>query len=179
MDAEACKSTKAGRLAFALALLICCVGCDRATKCVARAVLRDVPPRIYLSGVVRLEHALNPGAFLSLGSTLPPQLRFWTFVLLNAVFLVLGGCVLVAKWDMHSAKFVAVALLLAGGLGNLLDRVFQDGLVTDFISLGVGPVRTGVFNVADLGLTLGAILLVCAGSKAQSLRHEPCRETNA
>jgi len=42
-------------------------------------------------------------------------------------------------------------------MGNLIDRVWNNGLVTDFINVGIGPVRTGVFNVADLAVTFGAI----------------------
>ena len=48
-------------------------------------------------------------------------------------------------------------------MGNLIDRVVNNGLVIDFINLGVGPVRTGIFNVADIGVTFGAIApMVCS-----------------
>jgi len=55
------------------------------------------------------------------------------------------------------AVFVSGVFILAGGIGNQIDRVSQNGLVTDFVSVGVGPVRTGVFNVADMAVTFGAI----------------------
>ena len=43
-----------------------------------------------------------------------------------------------------SVLFVSLAYILAGGVGNLIDRVFNDGLVTDFLNIGVGPLRTGI-----------------------------------
>jgi signal peptidase II len=46
-----------------------------------------------------------------------------------------------------------------GGIGNLLDRVFYDGRVIDFMNLGIGRLRTGIFNVADVYITIGILLL--------------------
>ena len=50
--------------------------------------------------------------------------------------------------------------ILAGGIGNLIDRILNNGLVTDFINVGIGPLRTGIFNVADIAFTCGAIAAV-------------------
>jgi signal peptidase II len=50
---------------------------------------------------------------------------------------------------------VALALCIGGGLSNWVDRVLNDGRVVDFMILGLGPVRTGVFNVADIAIMLG------------------------
>ncbi len=69
------------------------------------------------------------------------------------------------KWEMPRTRFTAVALILAGGMGNLIDRVLQDGVVVDFINVGIGPVRTGIFNVADVAITSGVIILL-----AESMR---------
>lgn len=148
------------RLLLALSLLVCCVGCDQATKYIATKSLCGTPPRSCLSNTVRLEYALNPGGFLSLGGNLPPQPRFWVFVTLNTMFLVGAICILVTKWNMPLANFVALILVLAGGIGNVIDRVLHNGLVTDFLNLGIGPVRTGIFNVADMALTVGGLALV-------------------
>jgi signal peptidase II len=153
-------SAKWSRLLLALTVLVSCLGCDQATKYIAARALRGLPPQIYVSGVVRIEYAMNPGGFLSLGSVLPPKLRFWTFIALNALFLSAAALFLVGRWSMPRARFLAIALMLAGGLGNLIDRALQGGLVTDFVSLGIGPVRTGIFNVADVALMAGAVAMV-------------------
>ena len=52
-------------------------------------------------------------------------------------------------------------LVMGGGFGNLIDRIYNQGRVVDFMNLGIGSLRTGVFNVADLAVTFGAIAVVC------------------
>jgi len=60
----------------------------------------------------------------------------------------------------------ALSLVLAGGVGNLIDRVFRDGRVVDFMNMGVSAgdfsLRTGIFNVADLAIVAGVVLLVAS-----------------
>ncbi len=148
------------RWVLAVVILTCCVGCDQATKRMATQGLRGRAPQSYFSDSIRLQYALNPGAFLSLGSNLAPRARFWVFTVLNAEFVVVVVCLFAARRDLHAAESAAFVLVLAGGLGNLIDRLFQNGLVTDFINLGIGPVRTGIFNVADAVLVLGASALL-------------------
>ena len=53
-----------------------------------------------------------------------------------------------------------LALLLSGAVGNLIDRLRYDGLVIDFLNFGVGPLRSGIFNVADMAIMAGALLLM-------------------
>jgi signal peptidase II len=161
------------RLILALALLTCCVGCDQATKHIATETLCGKPPQSHFSNFFRLEYALNPGGFLSLGANLAPQLRFWVFAAFNVVLLLGSVYVLATKWDMHLVKFVAVVLFLAGGFGNLIDRALHNGFVTDFVNLGIGPVRTGIFNVADVAITAGvlALLITSRGTRATPPEH--------
>lgn len=162
------------RLIIAFALMTCWVGCDQGTKHIATETLRGKPAQSYLLNTVRLEYALNPGGFLSLGENLAPQLRFWVFAVFNVLILLATVAVLAAGWNMHLFKFVAFVLILAGGVGNLIDRVLNDGLVTDFANFGIGPVRTGIFNVADVALTTGALVLLITyrGKQAdRSYRH--------
>lgn len=158
------------RLALALSLLVCFVGCDQTTKYVATKTLCGNPPISCLANTFRLEYAMNPGGFLSLGANLAPDLRFWIFAGLNVAFLATIVGTLIAKWNMRLVCFVALLLALAGGIGNLIDRFLYDGLVIDFLNLGIGPVRTGIFNVADMALMAGAIalLLTCGGKRVAS-----------
>jgi signal peptidase II len=68
-------------------------------------------------------------------------------------------------------EIVAGSLIVAGGLGNLIDRITRGGRVSDFLNLGIGPVRTGVFNLADLVLMIGAglwLLVVIREMRAPS-----------
>jgi signal peptidase II len=56
-------------------------------------------------------------------------------------------------------RFVALAFIAGGGISNLIDRLIYGGLVTDFLNVGIGPFRTGIFNVADMAILAGALLL--------------------
>jgi len=62
---------------------------------------------------------------------------------------------------------LAVSLFFAGGIGNLIDRISHDGLVIDFINIGIGPVRTGIFNVADVAVMIGFFILFLAVLRQQ------------
>lgn len=156
-------SNRFTRLALVAVVAASCVGCDQLTKQIARERLVGNPPRSFLAGTVRLIYAENPGAFLGLGGQLPPRARWILLVAINiAVTLTLAG-VLVWHSSLPLTRAAGCALLLAGAVGNLIDRVRFDGLVIDFMNLGVGPLRTGIFNVADVAITLGAALLVVPG----------------
>lgn len=65
---------------------------------------------------------------------------------------------------------LALSLFIGGGTSNLLDRLLHGGYVVDFINIGIGPVRTGIFNVADVAISLGMILLVFCEIRAKSRR---------
>ncbi len=147
------------RLFLALIILFSCVGCDQATKSIATNVLRDQPPRSYLGDTVRLDYAQNPGGFLSVGANLPNSFRIGLFVGTNCVMMLGLLSFLILKRNIPLLLFISLVYVLSGGVGNLIDRVYNNGLVTDFINLGIGPIRTGVFNVADVAITFGAITI--------------------
>jgi signal peptidase II len=140
--------------------LFCCVGCDQVSKSAARALLASGVAESYLGDALRLQLVENPGSFLSLGASLPEQLRFALFTAAVAVLLLgLVGAALFAK-RLGPWRFTALALVAGGGISNLIDRLMNDGRVTDFLNVGIGSLRTGIFNVADMAILLGALLLI-------------------
>ena len=157
------RNLKRIRLLIAVLILSSFVGCDQVTKQIATAMLQNEPAQTYLNKTIRLEYALNSGGFLSLGASLSPTTRNWIFIGLNTLLLGAITVFLLKQWNAHLVVFSSLCYILAGGIGNLIDRVVNNGLVIDFINLGVGPVRTGIFNVADIGVTFGAVaLMVCS-----------------
>jgi signal peptidase II len=80
------------------------------------------------------------------------------FVIFNTAMLAGVTWLLVRRWNARPLLFLAIVLFLAGGIGNMIDRVAQEGLVTDFLVLSLGPLHTGVFNMADVAITTGGIL---------------------
>jgi signal peptidase II len=150
----------AKRLALILFVLVSCVGCDQTTKSFAQSYLPSAEVRSYFGDTVRFQLAHNAGAFLSLGASLPESWRLALFgVSVSALLLGLLGYALYVK-SIPLAVLVAVALVFAGGFSNLIDRLMHSGYVVDFINLGVGPFRTGVFNVADIFISVGVLILV-------------------
>ncbi len=163
------------RLLFGVILLVLV---DQVFKIWARYALLDSLPLSYLSDSFRLVYAENTGAFLSLGADAPMFIRFAVMVGLNSVMLI-GICIYLFKAQKISLlEQIAFTIVLAGGLGNLLDRIFRQGIVIDFMNLGIGSVRTGIFNLADVMISAGILMLGwawCFGrsdEKLKSSSHE-------
>lgn len=139
-------------------LLFCCVGCDQAAKHIAMSTLDQVP-HTYLDGTLRLQLSHNPGAFLSLGEGLAPTLRSGLFCW--GVAVLLSGLLLFSLLSKRTRllQIIALGLFVAGGLSNLIDRIRFDAVV-DFLNVGIGSFRTGIFNIADIFVVTGAILAI-------------------
>ena len=155
--------SKLKRLLLLLVIVLILAGFDQATKSIAKRSLAGEPAREYLAGAVRLEYAENVGSFLSLGASLPDEARFWIFTVFSAL-LVLGLTLYALRVSEETPLlvYVGIALVIAGGLGNLIDRLTHGGRVVDFMQLRAGPLRTGVFNVADVALMAGIGLVLLA-----------------
>lgn len=141
------------------------MACDQATKSIATDHLKGRPGHSFLGDTVRLTWATNDGAFLSLGGNLPETARFW--VLTVAVGLLLLAIIAYALFSPKLTAFqvAGYAVIAGGGLSNWVDRARFGGVVVDFMNLGIGPVRTGIFNVADLAIIAGIVLLFIDGWK--------------
>ncbi|WP_339748641.1 signal peptidase II [uncultured Rubinisphaera sp.] len=158
------------RLLFGVIMLVIV---DQISKIWARFLLLESPPISYLSDTFRLVYAENTGAFLSLGAEAPMYIRFAVMVGLNSVMLIGIGVYLFKARKISPLEQMAFALVLAGGLGNLLDRIFRQGIVIDFLNLGIGSVRTGIFNLADVMISVGILMLGwawCLGRSALKLK---------
>jgi len=150
------------RLLLVSTILIGCVGCDQISKQVVRTQMMLTESHSYLGDTVRLVYVENTGAFLGLGDSLPETVRI--AFLQGAVGLIVLGLLWAATLarDMNRWQIIALALLAAGGLGNLIDRVLYDGRVTDFLNVGVGSLRTGIFNIADVVEVIGVLVFLLA-----------------
>jgi signal peptidase II len=148
------------RFIVVMLTLSCCVGCDQVSKSAARTMLHSGVTESLFSDSLRLQLTENPGSFLSLGASLPEHLRFTLFTATVAAILVGLVCAALFARRLNTARFVALALVAGGGISNLIDRLLYDGRVTDFLNVGIGSLRTGIFNLADMAILAGALLLV-------------------
>ncbi len=146
-------------LRFAL-LVLALLAVDQWTKHLAIEHLRGSAGYSWLGDGVRLQYAENRGAFLGLGRMLSARARFGLLVLGNAALL--GGVLawLAVSRPARGSVWFGAALLVGGGIGNLIDRVARGGVVIDFMNVGLGPVRTGIFNVADMAIMAGIALVM-------------------
>lgn len=138
-------------------ILFACIGCDRVTKTIAKQNLPHDEVISLWKDTVRLRYTENPGAFLSFGANISEPVRYVVFTLIVGLFL--SGLLIyqLSSKQMTRHQVLAMSLVLGGGYGNLIDRVFYEGHVFDFLNVGIGPLRTGIFNVADISITLGVL----------------------
>ncbi|RYY35981.1 MAG: signal peptidase II [Sphingobacteriaceae bacterium] len=150
--------TKKTRVLLFVITALCCISCDRVTKDLAKTHLKFEEPKSYLNNFFRLEYAENTGAALSLGDDLPQPYSFILLSLLPIIFMIgLTIYVLYNIRTFNKLMLFSLSLIIAGGLGNIIDRVLYDRHVTDFMNMGIGNIRTGIFNVADICVTAGVI----------------------
>jgi signal peptidase II len=155
------------RIALVLVILIGCVGCDQTTKSLARDHLQGHAAMSFLGDTLRLQYTENVGAFLGLGASLPHRWGIAVFTI-GGIALVLATLLYaLIAWKSGWLRAAALALICGGGIGNLVDRVRYDGHVTDFLNMGVGSIRTGIFNLADVALMVGIALFFLAYSRTE------------
>jgi signal peptidase II len=144
---------KAGTLAMILSFV---VALDVVTKALIQRTFHLYEQVDLLGSYLRLTYIHNSGA--AFGIQLGPYSR--------EIFLVLSLVALVALMAMYwvtpagdRLRLISIALICGGAIGNLLDRIRSAQGVVDFLDVGIGSMRWPVFNVADMAVTTGAVLL--------------------
>lgn len=154
------------RLGLILLSLLSTIGCDQATKIVAKDTLLFSGRLSYFGDMIRFQYIENPGAFLSLGASLPHQYRFWIFSVAVSACLFAAALLLFMK-PANALSTIGLTLTVGGGIGNMIDRWTHDSVV-DFINIGIGNFRTGIFNIADVAIMTGVTLIIVESLKTRS-----------
>ena len=144
------KLTRSRGLALALVAI---VALDWITKFLVQNHVRLYSRRVVVDGWLWLLHSPNPGVAFSFADGIPAALRIPLLATVAAVGI--GVAARIALRTDDEWMRLAAVLVMAGAVGNLGDRV-MNGWVTDFILVRWFPF---VFNVADMAITAGAILL--------------------
>ncbi len=131
------------------------VASDFVTKLLAVATLSRVPVRV-VGDWVTLQIVYNPGAAFGIHVG---QYSRWVFLVLALVALVVLGSMVRQTNPAQAVRLIALGLVCGGAVGNLIDRLRSPRGVVDFIDVGFGTLRWPTFNVADMAVTCGAILL--------------------
>jgi len=157
---QALSNTKIKRWILILIIISLVIIADQVTKEIAREHLADAPTISYLGNLFLLHYAENDGAFLSMGSNWPAPLRMILLTIIPVVFLFILLFVVLFSREMDIWTTIAFALILGGGLSNMWDRMVNNGFVVDFMNMGIGNLRTGIFNVADMAITTAFFMIV-------------------
>lgn len=153
---------KLSRTLSIVLLIIVNIALDQISKFIVRAEIASNEIIRVIGDIFIMTKVENSGAFLGMGSDLSPTLK-WILLLILPV-IVLGGVVyyILTNKSLDRLSLIAFCCIVGGGIANVFDR-FVYGSVTDFFHIDLGGVfRTGIFNVADMSVSFGMILLVIA-----------------
>jgi signal peptidase II len=145
--------------------LVTLVGCDHATKYVAKAELESQPARSLISPILSLRYVENTDMAFNLLRFVPERVKF-PLLLAEGAVAILAMAAFLASGHVRGWARGGLVLVLAGGLGNYIDRLAR-GYVVDFIHVSYWP----VFNVADVLITVGFGLLLLRGSPLRRPRQ--------
>ena len=142
-----------------LLILILAIAADQVSKIYVRQHINAYDNIVVIKSFITLTKVENTGAFLSLGDSMPNPWRFIILALLPSLALLWGLLYVLLKPNLTKLNQVGIILILAGGFGNLYDRL-RYGSVTDFMHMDFKIFETGVFNVADVFIMIGVGILL-------------------
>jgi signal peptidase II len=142
-----------------LSILIFTIWSDQHTKSLAANYLINEEQISLQSGIIVFSYVENSAGFLGILSELPGYIQF--FLLNICVTLILLYCLYyLFSRRIHTVfRCYVLAVITGGGMSNLLDRIINNGRVIDFLQLEIGPIKTGIFNLADVYILAGSFLL--------------------
>lgn len=148
------------RNVFIVLLIAFNIAIDQITKVIVRANI-EIREVIELIGdKFILTNVYNKGAFLGMGSDMNPTLRIIFLLILPAIVLIYVIYYIIKTKELDRLSLIAFCCIIGGGIANVFDRIVF-GKVTDFFFIDLGGVfKTGIFNVADLSVTTGMIMLL-------------------
>jgi signal peptidase II len=156
VDREQVQASSGTKVVLFVGILAGVLVLDISTKLLVQANMHLYQQIDVIGEYVRLTYIYNPGAAFGI------QVGEYS----RQIFLVLSVVALVALVAMYwytpvsdRVRLMAIALICGGAIGNLIDRIRQESGVVDFIDVGVGTIRWPVFNIADMAVTTGAIVL--------------------
>lgn len=145
-----------GKMALLAGIMGSVVTFDVVTKLLVQRYFHVYQQVDVIGDYLRLTYIHNAGA--AFGIQLGPYSRL---IFLSLSLVALGALAamywITPAWDR--LRLVAIALICGGAIGNLLDRIRSVRGVVDFLDIGIGPLRWPVFNVADVAVTTGAVIL--------------------
>lgn len=156
------------RTIYILLIIVITIALDQLSKIWIRANVEARSQSEIIGDYFTLHNVENKGAFLGMGSDLNETLRIVLLLILPVVVLGFVLRHILKDRTLNNFSLFAFASIVGGGIANVYDR-FVYGSVTDFWHIDLGGVfRTGIFNMADLSVTTGMIILVITSFKKKT-----------
>ena len=156
------------KISLLLAIIMVNIGCDQVSKKIVRDNIKPYETIQLLNNNITVTHVENTGAFLSVGDSLPKTAKNILLSILPVMALLFGAIFIFSRHNMSTGMLTGFCFVIGGGIGNIFDRIAY-GSVTDFLHVNLGFFQTGIFNLADMSIMLGAsiVLLQAIRKKVQ------------
>ena len=153
---------------YIISLVILNIILDQLTKFWIRGNVAPYTDINIIADYFIITNVENSGAFLGLGSDFSPVIKSILLLALPVGVLVTVLVYVFKDTSIDKLSLIGYSSIIGGGIGNIYDR-FLYGSVTDFLFIDLGGVfKTGIFNIADLSVTTGMILIVWASFKTKN-----------
>lgn len=140
-------------------LILLNIGCDQVSKEIVRNTVGHKAYIPLLKDYFIITNVENKGAMLGFGQHLSPILKIMFLQGLPIIVLLFLLYRILKKEFSNYGYIVAFSLVIGGGISNLIDRIVY-GSVTDFLQIRLSIFKTGIFNMADVSITIGIVLLL-------------------
>ena len=147
------------RILLILSVIFINIGCDQVSKIMVRRNIMFYETIGYFNNHLVITKVENTGAFLSMGNGLSRSKRKILLLVIPAVFLVFGFFYLLSRSTISKTTLTGFSFVIGGGIANIFDRIFY-GSVTDFLYIDLGFFHTGVFNLADMSIVTGIVVVL-------------------
>ena len=156
---------KKSRYLLITTLVFLSIAFDQISKIWVRNNFESYSEKSIIGDVFTLIKVENTGAFLGMGSELPEIPRVLLLIILPVVVLISITLYTYIDKTLDKLSIIGFSLIIGGGIANIFDRIVF-GSVTDFLYINLGGIfKTGIFNIADLSVTTGMILILISSFK--------------
>ena len=146
------------KIFVSLIIIFSNIGCDQITKEKVRNEISKNEKIQVVNDNFILTKVENTGAAMGLGQNLNPKLKIVFLQILPLLVMVLMFLYIIREKNISKLNLIAFSFIIGGGIGNIYDRILYNS-VTDFMYLEFGNLHTGIFNMADVSVVLGTLLI--------------------
>ena len=156
---------KKSRYLLITMLVFLSIAFDQISKIWVRNNFESYSEKSIIGDVFTLIKVENTGAFLGMGSELSEIPRILLLIILPVIVLISITLYTFIDKSLDKLSIIGFSLIIGGGIANIFDRIVF-GSVTDFLYINLGGIfKTGIFNIADLSVTTGMILILISSFK--------------